>query len=109
MPSEVEIKFLVADLAALAPKLRAAGFREQTPRTHEMNVLYDLPGHVLRSRGEVLRIRKYGNKWKLTHKTPGAAGKHKARVETETEVQDGLALERVFRALGWSESFRYEK
>ena len=109
MPHEVEIKFLVSDLAALRAKLRAAGFRELTPRTHEMNVLYDLPGKALRSRGELLRIRKYGDQWTLTHKAPGAAGKHKARVETETEVKDGRVLQSIFDSLGLDEIFRYEK
>src|SRR5438270_13874896 len=109
MPNEVEIKFLVADLAALAAKLRAAGFREKTPRTHELNVLYDFPGGTLRARGELLRIRKYGDKWKLTHKSKGDSGKHKSRVETETELSDGAALEAIFHSLGLAESFRYEK
>jgi len=109
MAHEVEIKFLVDDLAALRAKLRTAGFREQTPRTHEMNVLYDLSGQALRSRGEILRIRKYGDQWKITHKAPGAESKHKCRVETETEVKDGAALERIFRSLGLDEIFRYEK
>lgn len=109
MPNEVEIKFLVPDLAALEAKLRAAGFREQTPRTHEMNVLYDFPDRPLRMRGELLRIRKYGDEWKLTHKAKGDAGKHKSRVETETGLADGAALETIFRSLGLSESFRYEK
>jgi adenylate cyclase class 2 len=109
MPNEVEIKFLAPDLAALREKLRAAGFREQTPRTHEMNVLYDFPDRSLRSRGELLRIRKYGDQSKITHKAPGTAGKHKSRVETETEVKDGAALERIFAALGLAEVFRYEK
>jgi adenylate cyclase class 2 len=106
---EVEVKFLASDLAALAGKLRAAGFRERTPRTHEMNVIYDFPGRTLRGRGELLRLRKYGQTWKLTHKGPGEAGKHKSRVETETKVADGEAFERILRALGMSETFRYEK
>jgi adenylate cyclase class 2 len=109
VPNEVEIKFIVDDLPALRGKLGQAGFREETPRTHEMNVLYDLPGQLLRGRGELLRIRKYGDKWKLTHKAPGASGKHKSRVETETAVHDGEALERIFGSLGLKESFRYEK
>ena len=29
-------------------RLKAAGFRLITPRTHEMNTLYDLPGTPLR-------------------------------------------------------------
>jgi len=109
MPHEVEIKFLVLELAALREKLRAAGFHEQTPRTHEMNVLYDLPGQALRSRGELLRIRQYGDKWTLTHKAPATSGKHKSRVETETELADGGALERILHVLGLKEIFRYEK
>src|SRR3954462_498075 len=109
MANEVEIKFSVVDLAALAQKLRAAGFREETSRTHEMNVLYDFPGATLRSRGELLRIRKYGDKWKLTHKAKSGQGKHKSRVETESAVEDGAALEHIFRSLGLAESFRYEK
>ena len=61
MNQEIEIKFRVADLRALARKLRAAGFRLATPRTHELNTLYDLPGEALRARKELLRIRKYGS------------------------------------------------
>ena len=41
MPIETEIKFLVADLAGLTKKLESAGFRLQTPRSFESNVLYD--------------------------------------------------------------------
>ncbi|HTC47680.1 MAG TPA: CYTH domain-containing protein, partial [Candidatus Aquilonibacter sp.] len=63
---EIEIKFRVADVRALAHKLRAAGFRIETKRTHEMNTLYDLPGQVLRSRHQLLRLRQYGSEWTLT-------------------------------------------
>ena len=106
---EVEIKFRVADLRPLASRLRAAGFRLLTKRTHEMNTLYDLPGQVLRSRGELLRLRKYGNDWILTHKAKGKVGKHKSRIETETKVSDGAKMEAILRALGFAPSFRYEK
>ena len=53
MPTEVEIKFRIDDLRSLQRKLRALGFRLQTPRTFESNTLYDFPGAVLRSRGEL--------------------------------------------------------
>lgn len=109
MPKEVEIKFAVDDLAGLRRRLRAAGFREVTPRTHEMNVLYDFGAGTLRARGELLRLRKYGAAWTVTHKARATARRHKSRVETETRVADGRALERVFAALGLRESFRYEK
>ena len=109
MAREVEIKFLVEDAKALARRLRASGFRLVTRRTHEMNILYDLPGHQLRQRGEILRLRKYGNRWTFTHKSRGTERRHKSRQETETEVADGRSLDRILRSLGFSPSFRYEK
>jgi adenylate cyclase class 2 len=96
-------------LRALARKLRAAGFRLATPRTHEMNTLYDLPGGVLRGRKELLRLRKYGSQWTLTHKSKGKIARHSARVEIETGVADGKKMDLILRALGYSPSFRYEK
>src|SRR5580698_11326198 len=106
---EIEIKFRVEDLRALNRRLRQAGFRVVTPRTHEMNTLYDLPGQRLRKRGELLRLRKYGQKWTLTHKAKGKAGRHKTRVENETQVADGIKMDIILRALGFAPSFRYEK
>ena len=111
MPSraEVEIKFRVHDLRALNRYLRSSGFRLLTPRTHEINTLYDLPGELLRRRGELLRLRKYGPEWILTHKAKGKAGRHKRRVETETKISDGAKMDAILRALGFSPIFRYEK
>jgi adenylate cyclase class 2 len=106
---EVEVKLRVFDLEALTRKLSASSFKLLTPRTHEMNTLYDFPTQSLRNRGEVLRLRKYGNRWTVTHKSKGSSGKHKSRMETETQVQDGEALAHIFMALGLAPSFRYEK
>lgn len=109
MQREIEIKFRAENLRALTRKLRAAKFRLKTPRTHEMNTLYDLPGQVLRSRKELLRLRKYGPSWKLTHKSGKKTGRHSSRQELETGVEDGKEMEAILRALGYSPSFRYEK
>jgi adenylate cyclase class 2 len=111
MPSnrEIEIKFRVASIPALKRKLRKAGFRIVTPRTREMNTLYDLPGEVLRKRKELLRLRKYGSEWALTHKAGKKAGRHSSREELETSVRDGKQMEFILRALGYAPSFRYEK
>jgi adenylate cyclase class 2 len=111
MPShkEVEIKFQVDDPRALTRGLRAAGFKQITPRTHEMNILYDSPGQPLRRRGELLRLRRYGKEWLLTHKAKGKAGRHKMREETETKISDGKKMDAILRALGLEPSFRYEK
>ncbi|MFB3815149.1 MAG: class IV adenylate cyclase [Terriglobales bacterium] len=106
---EVEIKFLVADIGALETRLRERGFRQVTPPAHEMNTLYDTSDRRLRRAGELLRIRRYGDRWILTHKAKGKTGTHKSRVETETEVADGESLAQILRSLGFSPSFRYEK
>jgi adenylate cyclase, class 2 len=109
MPKEIEIKFRITDLRALRRRLRAAKFRLLTPRTHEMNTLYDLPGQPLRKRGDLLRLRKYGKDWLLTHKAKGTTGRHKTRVETETKVEDGEKMDAILLALRFLPTFRYEK
>ena len=119
---EVEIKFLVHDLEQLRQSLQANGFRELTPRTHEMNTLYDTPAKDLRNRGELLRLRLYGDRWILTHKSNHTAGdspavarttssapKHKSRAELETPIANGEQMDAILRALGYTPSFRYEK
>ena len=109
MADEVEIKFVVNDIAALEEKLRALDFRPQTPRTHEMNTLYDTENGSLRKKGQLLRLRQYGNTWTLTHKSRGNKGIHKTRAETETPVADGQKMHAILLALGYLPSFRYEK
>ena len=110
---ETEIKFSVDDVMMLARRLHAAGFRLDTPRTFESNVLYDTPDRQMRARTEILRIREYGGKYTLTHKrVPGdrpGEDRHKHRVETETVISDGGALAEVFKSIGLVPAFRYEK
>ncbi|HTT04757.1 MAG TPA: class IV adenylate cyclase, partial [Steroidobacteraceae bacterium] len=109
---EIEVKFHVVDPAALDEKLRTLGFRCVTPRTFERNVLYDTRDRRLRAQQSILRIRKYGDRWVLTHKclTPENKpdARHKSRIETESEVADGEALGTVFTHLGYEPAFTYE-
>jgi adenylate cyclase, class 2 len=109
MPKEIEIKFRIEDLPTLVRALRCAGFKQLTRFAHEMNSLYDLPGQKLRKRGEMLRLRKYGETWVLTHKAKGTTGRHKVRVELETRVDNGEQMDAILRALGFTPTFRYEK
>jgi adenylate cyclase class 2 len=115
MAIETEIKFRIDDLDALAQKLQSAGFRCETPRTFESNVLYDTPNRQLRARTEILRIRNYGGRWTLTHKRLPRSGpepenaRHKHRIETETEIAQGEALADFFLSLGFVSAFHYEK
>jgi adenylate cyclase class 2 len=132
MPIETEIKFRVDGLAALAEQLQSAGFRLETPRSFESNVLYDTPDRQMRARTEILRIRSYTGRWTLTLKRlprsgpapdsddrgpqeadfaswGGGDARHKHRVETETGIADGEALAEIFLSLGLVAAFRYEK
>ena len=110
---EIEVKFRVENSQSLEEKLRSLGFHSVTPRTFERNTLYDSPDRKLRSRQGILRIRKYGDRWVLTHKClppdhdPNA--RHKHRIETETEIEDGDALGAIFVQLGYGPVFVYEK
>ncbi|HLY41136.1 MAG TPA: CYTH domain-containing protein, partial [Terracidiphilus sp.] len=68
MAIETEIKFKVDDLVGFATRLTNAGFRLETPRQFESNVLYDLPDRSMRARTEILRLRHYAGRWMVTHK-----------------------------------------
>jgi len=107
--NEIEIKFRIDNIRDLNQRLRKSGFRLITTRTHEINTLYDLPNKLLRLRGELLRLRKYGSEWILTHKAKGKAGRHKTRVETETKIEDGAKMDAILHALGFAPTFCYEK
>ena len=110
---ETEIKVRVIDRDDFEAKLPALGFTRLTARTAERNTLYDTPDRKLRNSRQILRIRLYGEKWVLTHKSVPAGltaeGRHKQRVETETQIEDGLVLGTVFEALGFTPVFVYEK
>ena len=107
--SEVEIKFRVTDARRLERSLTDAGFQLKTPPTHEMNSLYDRAGNPLRRQGAILRLRKYGERWRLTHKAKGKAGRYKTREEHETAVENGPELDAILRALGYVPSLCLRK
>lgn len=109
---EVEIKVRLANRAEFTDQLRQLGFHLQTPETAERNVLFDTAEGSLRQRKELLRIRRYGNQWLLTHKAESEsdpAPAYKARIETETRIEDGEAISTIFRKLGYVPAFIYEK
>jgi adenylate cyclase class 2 len=111
--SEIELKFPISDPAALQSRLPQLGFHLDTPRTFELNTLYDTPDHTLRAARQILRIRHYGELCTLTHKRmpdhPPTDTRYKVRIETETTVADGHALAEIFKQLGYTPAFIYEK
>jgi adenylate cyclase class 2 len=113
--AEIELKFPIHDLAGLQSRLPGLGFQLDTPRTFEQNTLYDTPSRTLRASRQILRIRQYGSLWTVTHKRPsdsssdGDPTRYKVRIETESLVDDGLALAAIFHQMGYEPVFRYEK
>ncbi len=115
--AEIELKIAVSNPAAFQGRLPGLGFVLESPRTFEMNTLFDTPGRELRARHQVLRIRQYGEVCTLTHKRMPEAGgagtadaaRYKTRIETETTVAEGGALAEIFRELGYVPVFVYEK
>ena len=113
--AEIELKFPVSDPLAFQSRLPTLGFQLETPRTFEHNVLYDTPTRDLRTRGQILRIRQYGPICTVTHKRkPGPEDpidttRYKIRIETETAIAEGAALDAIFRQLGYAPAFTYDK
>jgi adenylate cyclase class 2 len=111
--AEIELKLSISDPQALQSRLPQLGFHLVTPRTFERNILYDTPSRELRAKRQILRLRKYGELWTITHKRlpdqPTDFTRYKIRIETETTVADGPALGEIFEQLGYIPSFIYEK
>jgi adenylate cyclase class 2 len=106
---EVEVKFKIANIQLLRRRLRSEGFRLNTRSTPETNTLYDLTGGTLRKSGRLLRVRLYGKKWTLTFKGKSKIGRHKSRIEFETQVANGRALAEILEGSGFQPTFFYEK
>lgn len=111
--AEIELKFPVADTENFRRRVETAGFRLLTERTFERNTLYDTEDRLLRVRGQIMRLRWYGNRCTLTHKRlpadNDATARYKTRIETETNITDCEAMAEIFAQLGYVPVFRYEK
>lgn len=106
---EIEVKFLLADLAAFRARLMDAGAALTGDRVHEINLRFDLPDRALTQQHKVLRLRK-DRLARLTFKGPAQAGQSvTVRTEIEVEVSDFEAAKRLLEALGYEVSVMYEK
>lgn len=106
---EIEVKFVLKDRALLTEKLRKAGAQLLYPETFEDNIILDRRGE-LRTKGALLRVRKFGKYVLATYKGPVSIDRG---VRAREEVQTGLeSFERaitLFDSLGFKPTFRYQK
>src|SRR6476646_11702707 len=109
MAQEIEVKFPVADRAELIRKLREIGAARLDPETFEDNIVLDRRGE-LRTRGALLRVRKFGKYAIATYKGPMSieAG-IKSREEVQTGVESFELAIQLFDSLGYKPVFRYQK
>ena len=108
---EVEVKFLVADLAAFRERLAAAGGTLKKERVFERNVCFDTPGNDLLKKGELLRLRQDAVV-RITFKgevTEALYSEAKVREELEVSVNDFDTTARIFERLGFAPVQVYEK
>src|SRR5216684_8526284 len=109
MATEIEVKFALKDRAELVRKLNEIGAKRLYPETFEDNIVLDRRGD-LRTRGSLLRVRKFGKYSIATYKGPmSIEGGVKSREEVQTGVESFELAIQLFDALGYKPVFRYQK
>jgi adenylate cyclase, class 2 len=109
MPQEIEIKFALRDRATVVDKLRDLGAERLYAETFEDNIVLDRRGE-LRTKGALLRVRKFGRYALVTFKGPVAFdGNVKTREEVQTGVESFELAIQLLSALDYKPVFRYQK
>jgi adenylate cyclase class 2 len=112
--TETEIKLIWRGTVDEArERIERAGYRMHTPRTLEIDQLFDRASGELRQSDQILRLRRDivgGNTQAIvTYKGPATRETYKSREEIEFNVSDPDAFELVLDRLGYQPGFRYEK
>ena len=109
MAQEIEIKFALKDRAALVSRLHEIGAQRLYAETFEDNIVLDRRGE-LRTKGALLRVRKFGRYAIATFKGPLAFEDGvKSREEVQTGVESFELAIQIFDSLGYKPVFRYQK
>ena len=109
MAQEIEIKFALKDRLALVRRLHEIGAQRLYAETFEDNIVLDRRGE-LRTKGVLLRVRKFGRYAIATYKGPVAFdGNVKTREEVQTGVESFELAIQLFDSLGFKPVFRYQK
>ena len=107
---EIEVKFVLDDLADMRQRVVELGAALKAPRTYENNITFDTDEGRLRQSGRLLRLRR-DRRNVLTYKEPLAREDtdFKVRKEFEIEVSDFAQARSIVERLGFAPSMRYEK
>ncbi len=109
MAQEVEVKFPLRDRGELIRKLHDIGGSRLYAETFEDNIVLDRRGE-LRTKGALLRVRKFGKYSIVTYKGPmSMEGGIKSREEVQTGVESFELAIQLLDALGFKPVFRYQK
>jgi len=109
MPQEIEVKFPLRDRHELLRKLHDVGGQRLYPETFEDNIVLDRRGE-LRTKGALLRVRKFGKYSIITYKGPmSIEGGVKSREEVQTGIESFELAIQLLDALGYKPVFRYQK
>ncbi|MCU1349866.1 MAG: uncharacterized protein JWO56_2896 [Acidobacteria bacterium] len=109
MATEIEVKFPLRDRKELVRRLHELGATILYPETFEDNIVLDRRGE-LRTRGALLRVRKFGKYSLVTFKGPmSIEGGIKSREEVQTGIESFELAIQLFDSLGYKPVFRYQK
>jgi adenylate cyclase class 2 len=109
MATEIEVKFALRDRAELVRRLHELGATRLYPETFEDNIVLDRRGE-LRTKGALLRVRKFGKYSLVTYKGPmSIEGGIKSREEVQTGIESFELAIQLFDSLGYKPMFRYQK
>ena len=105
----VALDMPLRDRNELIRRLHEIGATRLYPETFEDNIVLDRRGE-LRTRGSLLRVRKFGRYALATYKGPmSMAGGIKSREEVQTGVESFELAIQLFDSLGFKPVFRYQK
>jgi len=109
MAHEIEVKFALRNREELTHRLHELGAQRLYAETFEDNIVLDRRGE-LRTRGALLRVRKFGKYAIATYKGPMSIESGiKSREEVQTGVESFELAIQLFDSLGFKPVFRYQK
>jgi len=107
---ESELKIPVDALEQIRRRLGETDAERICESEREVNILFDTVGSQLAAAGQVLRVRRVGDRHILTFKGPAAFdGAVKKRREIELEISSSERISELLHALGYAPGMRYEK